>query len=66
MIDKRVQSEVEHAFIEFVDKIQNLGFKFDMFDKLVLTYTKGEAADFPHSVNSKLQLQASDFIKKED
>jgi len=65
-MDKRTQSDAEHAFIEFVDKITELGFKFDMFTKIELTYVKGDAADSPHSMSNKLNLRAEDFLPNEN
>ena len=64
-MDKRTQSDAEHAFIEFVDKITELGFKFDIYTKIELTYVKGDAAESPHSMSNKLDLRADDFIKQE-
>ena len=64
-MDKRTQSDAEHAFIEFVDKITELGFKFDIYTKIELTYVKGDAADSPHNMANKLNLRAEDFIKQE-
>ena len=65
-MDKRTQSDAEHAFIEFVDKITELGFKFDMFTRIELTYVKGDAADSPHSMSNKLNLRAEDFLPNEN
>jgi len=65
-MDKRTQSDAEHAFIEFIDKITELGFKFDMFTKIELTYVKGDAADSPHSMSNKLNLRAEDFLPNEN
>ena len=65
-MDKRTQSDAEHAFIEFVDKITELGFKFDMFTKIELTYIKGDAADSPHNMSNKLNLRAEDFLPNEN
>ena len=65
-MDKRTQSDAEHAFIEFVDKITELGFKFDMFTKIELTYVKGDAADSPHSMSNRLNLRAEDFLPNEN
>jgi len=65
-MDKRTQSDAEHAFIEFVDKITELGFKFDMFTKIELTYVKGDAADSPHSMSNRLNLRAEDFLQNEN
>jgi hypothetical protein len=65
-MDKRTQSDAEHAFIEFIDKITELGFKFDMFTKIELTYVKGDAADSPHSMHNKLNLRAEDFLPNEN
>ena len=65
-MDKRTQSDAEHAFIEFVDKITELGFKFDMFTKIELTYVKGDAAESPHSMSNKLNLRAEDFLPNEN
>jgi len=64
-MDKRTQSDAEHAFIEFVDKITELGFKFDIYTKIELTYVKGDAAESPHNMANKLNLRAEDFIKQE-
>lgn len=64
-MDKRTQSDAEHAFIEFIDKITELGFKFDLFTKIELTYVKGDAAESPHNMANKLNLRAEDFIKQE-
>ena len=64
-MDKRTQSDAEHAFIEFIDKITELGFKFDMFTKIELTYIKGDAAESPHSMANKLNLKAEDFLPNE-
>ena len=64
-MDKRTQSDAEHAFIEFIDKITELGFKFDLFTKIELTYVKGDAAESPHDMANKLNLRAEDFIKQE-
>ena len=65
-MDKRTQSDAEHAYIEFVDKITELGFKFDMFTKIELTYVKGDAAESPHSMSNKLNLRAEDFLPNEN
>jgi len=65
-MDKRTQSDAEHAFIEFIDKITELGFKFDMFTKIELTYVKGDAAESPHSMSNKLNLRAEDFLPNEN
>jgi len=65
-MDKRTQSDAEHAFIEFIDKITELGFKFDMFTKIELTYVKGDAADSPHSMSNRLNLRAEDFLPNEN
>ena len=65
-MDKRTQSDAEHAFIEFVDKITELGFKFDVFTKIELTYVKGDAADSPHSMSNRLNLRAEDFLPNEN
>jgi len=65
-MDKRTQSDAEHAFIEFIDKITELGFKFDIYTKIELTYVKGDAADSPHSMSNKLNLRAEDFLPNEN
>ena len=65
-MDKRTQSDAEHAFIEFIDKITELGFKFDMYTKIELTYVKGDAANSPHSMSNKLNLRAEDFLPSEN
>ena len=65
-MDKRTQSDAEHAFIEFIDKITELGFKFDMYTKIELTYVKGDAANSPHSMSNKLNLRAEDFLPNEN
>jgi len=65
-IDKRTKSEVEAAFIEFVDKIQDLGFKFDLFDKVELTYIKGDAVLSPHSIGNKLTLRAEEYVSSDN
>ena len=65
-MDKRTQSDAEHAFIEFIDKITELGFKFDMFTRIELTYVKGDAADSPHSMSNRLNLRAEDFLPNEN
>tara|TARA_R110002126_G_scaffold27213_4_gene91448 strand:- start:1638 stop:1883 length:246 start_codon:yes stop_codon:yes gene_type:complete len=65
-IDKRTKSEVEAAFIEFVDKIQDLGFKFDLFDKVELTYIKGDAVLSPHSISNKLTLRAEEYVSSDN
>jgi len=64
-MDKRTQSDLEHAFIEFVDRVQELGFEFDYLAKLDLRYVKGEAALSPHSMANKITLRPEDFIKQE-
>jgi hypothetical protein len=64
-MDKRTQSDAEHAFIEFIDKITELGFKFELFTKIELTYVKGDAAESPHSMSNKLDLRAEDFLPNE-
>ena len=65
-MDKRTQSDVEHAFIEFVDKVTELGFVFDTFTKIDLTYVKGDAVNSPNSMSNKLSLRAEDFIQKDE
>ena len=65
-MDKRTQSDAEHAFIEFIDKITELGFKFEMLTKIELTYVKGDAADSPHSMSNRLNLRAEDFLPNEN
>jgi len=65
-MDKRTQSDAEHAFIEFIDKITELGFKFEIFTKIELTYVKGDAADSPHSMSNRLTLRAEDFLPNEN
>ena len=65
-MDKRTQSDAEHAFIEFIDKITELGFKFDTFTRIELTYVKGDAADSPHSMSNRLNLRAEDFLPNEN
>jgi len=65
-MDKRTRSDVEHAFIEFVDKVTELGFKFDMFTKIDLQYIKGDAASSPNNVHNMLSLRAEDFVQKEE
>ena len=64
-MDKRTQSDAEHAFIEFIDKITELGFKFDMFTRIELTYVKGDAVESPHDMANKLNLKAEDFLPNE-
>ena len=65
-MDKRTQSDLEHAFIEFVDRTQELGFEFDYLAKLELRYVKGEAALSPHNMANKITLRPEDFIQKQD
>ena len=64
-MDKRTRSDLEHTFIEFVDKVQELGFKFDIMTKLELTYVKGSALESPHNIANKITLNPDDFIKEE-
>jgi hypothetical protein len=64
MVDKRIEAEVTHAFIEFCDKASELGFRFDIMGKIDLTYIKGEAFDSPHDMRNKLSLCPDDFTKK--
>ena len=64
-MDKRTRSDAEHAFIEFIDKITELGFKFDLFTKIELTYVKGDAVESPHDMANKLNLKAEDFLPNE-
>jgi len=64
MVDKRIESEVTHAFIQFCDIAEDLGFRFESFGKIELIYCKGEASVSPHDMQNRMALCPDDFLKK--
>ena len=65
-VDKRTVSEVEHAFVEFCDRVVELGFKFEPMSGIELHYCKGEAALSPNNIGNRIRLVGDDFVSKEE
>ena len=65
-VDKRTVSEVEHSFVEFCDRVVELGFKFEPMSGIEIHYCKGEAAQSPHNMINRIRLVGDDFVSKEE
>ena len=65
-VDKRTVSEVEHAFVEFCDRVVELGFKFEPMSGIEIHYCKGEAALSPNNIGNRIRLVGDDFASKEE